>query len=147
VTRARVPLAGTPLATGRYQSWRPVDGVPIRSTVGEPKFWRHGPLIFVRELAADQPDTLHDLQRLWLIEAGKNQARLSENSVIVTKNKFRQAYTKCESSSRLATSTDLTAASSPAASTGSNSTATRRPTTSTTSSAQKERLRVAMARQ
>ncbi len=73
------------------------------------------------DLAADQPDKLHDLQRLWLIEAGKYQVlplddrrferfnadmagrpqlirghsqllfagmgRLSENSVIVTKNK------------------------------------------------------------
>lgn len=51
MTRAPVPLAGTPLATVRYQTWRPVDGVPIRSSVGEPKIWRHGPLIFVRELA------------------------------------------------------------------------------------------------
>lgn len=39
------------LCTGRYQTWRPSQGVPIRSTVGEPKFWRHGPLVFVRQLA------------------------------------------------------------------------------------------------
>jgi hypothetical protein len=44
-------IAAAPLVTTRYQSFRPGDGVPIRSTVGEPKFWRHGPLVFVRQLA------------------------------------------------------------------------------------------------
>jgi hypothetical protein len=38
-------LANAPLLTGRYQSWKPGDGVPVRSTVGYPKFWRHGPLL------------------------------------------------------------------------------------------------------
>jgi hypothetical protein len=38
-------IATAPLVTGRYQSWKPGDGVPIRSTVGYPKFWRHGPLL------------------------------------------------------------------------------------------------------
>jgi hypothetical protein len=37
-------LAHAPLVTGRYQAWKPGDGVPIRSTVGYPQFWRHGPL-------------------------------------------------------------------------------------------------------
>jgi hypothetical protein len=40
-----------PLATGRYGSWRPGDGVPIRTTVGYPRFWRHGDLLFIRLLA------------------------------------------------------------------------------------------------
>jgi hypothetical protein len=37
-------LANAPLVTGRYQSWKRGDGMPIRSTVGYPRFWRHGPL-------------------------------------------------------------------------------------------------------
>jgi hypothetical protein len=44
-------IATAPLMTGRYQTWRPGLGVPIRSTVGAPKFWRHGRLVFVRQLA------------------------------------------------------------------------------------------------
>jgi hypothetical protein len=32
------------LFTGRYQTWRPGTGVPIRTTIGSPKFWRHGPM-------------------------------------------------------------------------------------------------------
>jgi hypothetical protein len=43
-------LALAPLVTGRYQSWKPGGGVPIRSTVGYPKFWRHGPLCHVTEI-------------------------------------------------------------------------------------------------
>jgi hypothetical protein len=43
-------LAGV-LVTSRYRSWKPAHGVPIRSTVGEPKFWRGPPLVFVRALA------------------------------------------------------------------------------------------------
>src|SRR5690349_18780961 len=42
---------GPKLVTGRYQTWRPDHGVPIRTTVGAPKFWRGPDLIFVRELA------------------------------------------------------------------------------------------------
>jgi hypothetical protein len=38
------------LKSGRYQTWRPVFRVPIRSTVGEPKFWRGSALIHVHEL-------------------------------------------------------------------------------------------------
>ena len=43
-------LTDAPLVTGRYQSWKPGDGVPIRSTVGYPRFWRHGPLWQVTEI-------------------------------------------------------------------------------------------------
>ncbi len=43
-------LANAPLVTGRYQSWKPGDGVPIRSTVGYPRFWRHGPLWHATEI-------------------------------------------------------------------------------------------------
>jgi hypothetical protein len=39
------------LFTGRYATWKPGHGVPIRTTVGAPRFWRHGPLDFVKELA------------------------------------------------------------------------------------------------
>jgi hypothetical protein len=39
------------LVTTRYASWKPGLGVPIRTTVGAPRFWRHGPLVFVKELA------------------------------------------------------------------------------------------------
>src|SRR4051794_18107814 len=42
-------LAGTPLMTGQYQRFKPDDGVAIRSTVGEPKWWRHGPLPHCRD--------------------------------------------------------------------------------------------------
>jgi hypothetical protein len=38
------------LVTSRYQTWRPSDGVPIRSTVGAPKFWRGPELIHLREI-------------------------------------------------------------------------------------------------
>ena len=44
-------LAAGRLVTGRYKTWRPGDGVAVRTTVGYPRFWRHGPLVFVRELA------------------------------------------------------------------------------------------------
>jgi hypothetical protein len=44
-------IAAAPLMTGRYQTWRPEFGVPIRSTVGEYKGWRHGPIEFARPLA------------------------------------------------------------------------------------------------
>jgi hypothetical protein len=43
-------LADAPLVTGRYQSWKPGDGVPIRSTVGAPRFWRHGAMPHLREI-------------------------------------------------------------------------------------------------
>ncbi len=39
------------LVTGRYATWKPDHGVPIRTTVGMPRFWRHGPLVFIKELA------------------------------------------------------------------------------------------------
>jgi hypothetical protein len=39
------------IVTTRYVSWRTADGVPVRATVGEPKFWRGPSLVFVRELA------------------------------------------------------------------------------------------------
>ena len=43
-------MAAIPIATGRYQDWKPSLGVPIRSTVGEPRWWR-GPLGFTPSLA------------------------------------------------------------------------------------------------
>jgi hypothetical protein len=43
-------LATAPPVTGRYQSWKPGDGVPVRSTVGYPRFWRHGPLWHATEI-------------------------------------------------------------------------------------------------
>jgi hypothetical protein len=43
-------LAAAPLVTGRYQAWRPDSGVPIRSTVGYPKFWRHGAMPHAKEI-------------------------------------------------------------------------------------------------
>jgi hypothetical protein len=39
------------LVTGRYARWMPGHGVPIRTSVGAPRFWRHGPLVFVEDLA------------------------------------------------------------------------------------------------
>jgi hypothetical protein len=44
-------LTDLTLTTGRYQTWRPVFGVPIRATVGEPKFWRGPELVVIRALA------------------------------------------------------------------------------------------------
>jgi hypothetical protein len=43
-------LEAAPLLTGRYQNWRPEHGVAVRSTVGTPKFWRHGELIHARAI-------------------------------------------------------------------------------------------------
>jgi hypothetical protein len=43
-------LADAPLVTSRYQTWQPGDGVPIRSTVGWPRFWRHGPMWHNRDI-------------------------------------------------------------------------------------------------
>lgn len=40
-------LAGR-LVTGRYRAWRPEHGVPIRSTVGAPKFWTGPQLIHLK---------------------------------------------------------------------------------------------------
>jgi hypothetical protein len=39
------------VVTGRYATWNSDHGVPIRTTVGTPRFWRHGPLVFIKELA------------------------------------------------------------------------------------------------
>jgi hypothetical protein len=41
----------TPIVTGRYQTWKPEHGVPVRITVGEPKFWRGPALVDGRILA------------------------------------------------------------------------------------------------
>jgi hypothetical protein len=38
-------VCSTTLVTSRYQTWRPDDGVPIRTTVGAPKFWRGPDLV------------------------------------------------------------------------------------------------------
>jgi hypothetical protein len=43
-------LAENRLVTGRYKTFRPSDGVPIRTTVGAPKYWKGGPLIQLREI-------------------------------------------------------------------------------------------------
>lgn len=53
-------LADARLATSRYQWWRPTHGVPIRATVGYPRFWRrtNPRLISVPQLA---PHGLMDL--------------------------------------------------------------------------------------
>jgi hypothetical protein len=39
------------LVTSRYQTWKPAQGVPIRSTVGAPKFWHGEPLVVVPQIA------------------------------------------------------------------------------------------------
>ena len=43
-------LVAAPLVTSRYQAWRPADGLPIRTTVGYPRFWRGPALVQLREL-------------------------------------------------------------------------------------------------
>ena len=43
-------LAAAPLVTSRYQNWRPGDGLAIRTTVGAPRFWRHGPMPHIKEI-------------------------------------------------------------------------------------------------
>ena len=45
---ATIRAAG--LRTGRYQTWKPEHGTPVRTTVGAPKFWR-GALVAVPQLA------------------------------------------------------------------------------------------------
>ena len=44
-------VRSTAIATGRYQTWRPEHGVPIRTTVGAPKFWRGPDLVDGRIMA------------------------------------------------------------------------------------------------
>jgi hypothetical protein len=40
------------IVTGRYQTWRPEDGTPVRITVGSPRFWHNrAPLADGRRLA------------------------------------------------------------------------------------------------
>jgi hypothetical protein len=39
------------IVTGRYAVWKPSHGVPIRTTVGSPRFWRGPPLVDGRRLA------------------------------------------------------------------------------------------------
>lgn len=39
------------LVTTRYKTYQPGDGVPVRTTVGAPRFWRWGDLAFVSEIA------------------------------------------------------------------------------------------------
>jgi hypothetical protein len=38
-------IAQAGVVTSRYQNWRAGCGVPVRITVGEPKFWRGPPLV------------------------------------------------------------------------------------------------------
>lgn len=45
---ATIRAAG--LRTGRYQTWKPVYGTPVRTSVGAPKFWR-GALAAIPQLA------------------------------------------------------------------------------------------------
>jgi hypothetical protein len=33
------------IVTGRYQRFQPTEGVPVRTTVGAPRFWRHGTML------------------------------------------------------------------------------------------------------
>jgi hypothetical protein len=40
------------LATGRYQTWRPSDGVPCSTTVGLPRFWGSRPQLEDARVAA-----------------------------------------------------------------------------------------------
>jgi hypothetical protein len=44
-------IAQAGVCTARYQSWRPEDGVPVRITVGAPKFWWGAKLADGRVLA------------------------------------------------------------------------------------------------
>jgi hypothetical protein len=44
ISRSDLKLLTGRLMTSRYQTWRPGDGVPVRTTVGAPKFWNHGPM-------------------------------------------------------------------------------------------------------
>ena len=37
-------LAAAPLRTGTYWAWQPHHGVPVRTTIGEPKNWTGPPL-------------------------------------------------------------------------------------------------------
>jgi hypothetical protein len=44
-------IKAAPLVTARYSSWRPELGVPIRTSVGHPRFWRRGvPLLQMRSV-------------------------------------------------------------------------------------------------
>jgi hypothetical protein len=50
-----VPFGSAPIPpgvlwTGRYQSWQPEHGRPIRTTVGAPKWWTSPPLIQCRSV-------------------------------------------------------------------------------------------------
>jgi hypothetical protein len=38
------------IVTGRYQQFQPSQGVPVRTTVGAPRFWRHGPLLHAKAI-------------------------------------------------------------------------------------------------
>jgi hypothetical protein len=44
-------LRSTRIVTGRYATWEAAHGVPVRITVGEPKFWRGPELVDARVLA------------------------------------------------------------------------------------------------
>jgi hypothetical protein len=45
-------IRATTIVTGRYQTWRPEDGAPVRITVGAPRFWgTRRPLVDGRLLA------------------------------------------------------------------------------------------------
>jgi hypothetical protein len=44
------PIEPCVLWTGRYQSWRPGHGRPIRTTVGAPRWWTSPPLIQCRSV-------------------------------------------------------------------------------------------------
>jgi hypothetical protein len=36
------------LLTGRYSTFKPEHGVPVRTSVGRPRFWRHGELPYAK---------------------------------------------------------------------------------------------------
>jgi hypothetical protein len=45
-------VRSTRIATGRYQTWKPEHGVPVRITVGAPRFWGNRPQLADLRVAA-----------------------------------------------------------------------------------------------
>src|SRR5262245_55759695 len=43
-------VAAAPLLTARYAKFHPGQGVAVRTSVGAPRFWRHGPMCHCKEL-------------------------------------------------------------------------------------------------
>jgi uncharacterized protein (DUF488 family) len=72
------------IVTSRYQAWLPEHGIPVRTTVGNPRFWRGPKLVYLSEIAPygvfKNPDLVTREEKIEAYEArlNRNAGRIIE---------------------------------------------------------------------